>query len=308
MKSIFFGLISSLAFFILIACSSDSESTKTQASTLDINTTGSGFFNFTEYQPFQNKPIKVYYYIPENANSNTSIVFVFHGTGRNAKDYRDAAIAKANQYNFIVMAPEFSITYFPGGDSYNLGNVFVDGDNPSPSTLNPEDEWTFSVIEPLFDYIKQALNNSSSKYHIIGHSAGGQFAHRFVMFKPNAQFDKVVSSGSGWYTATDLNVTFPYGFKNSPLETISLSILFSKKLYIQIGTLDNDPNYPGLRHNTLSDAQGLNRFDRANYFFEKAQNLALLNNLEFNWQFYTQENVGHDYDKAIENAADIIFN
>lgn len=291
-----------------MTCSSDSNSLKILVLNLDSQTTGSGFFNFTDYQPFQNKPIKVYFYIPKNSNSNSSIVFIFHGTDRNAKDYRDATISKANQYNFIVMVPEFSNTYFPRGDGYNLGNVFIDGDNPTPNTLNPEDQWTFSLIEPLFNFIKGGLNNVSTKYHIIGHSAGGQFAHRFVMFKPNAKFDKVVSSGSGWYTTTDLSVQFPYGFMNSPLETLSLTCLFNKNLIIQIGAFDNDPNSAGLRHNELADTQGLNRLDRANYFFEKAQNLSLLNNLEFNWQFYINENVGHDFQPAIENAAYIIFN
>ena len=71
-------------------------------------------------------------------------------------------ISKANQYNFIVIVPEFSNTNFSGGDTYNLENVFIDGDNPSASTLNPEEAWTFSVIEPLIDYIKQNLNNNSS--------------------------------------------------------------------------------------------------------------------------------------------------
>ena len=307
MKSIFIIIIY-LVFFMLMACSGDSQSSKILASNLDYQTTGSGFFDFTDYQPFHNKPIKVYFYIPKNSNSNSSIVFIFHGTDRNAKYYRDAAISKANQYNFIVMAPELLNIDFPGGDGYNLGNVFIDGDNPTTSTLNPEDQWTFSLIEPLFDFIKGGLNNVSTKYHIIGHSAGGQFANRFIMFKPNAKFDKVVSSGSGWYTIPDISIQFPYGFKNSPLETLSLTSLFNKNLIIQIGALDNDPNSPGLRHNELADAQGLNRLDRANYFFQKSENLSLLNNLEFNWQFYINENVGHNFQSAIENAADIIFN
>ena len=307
MKSCSFTKIVCLVLVTLVACSSDPE-VLNEASVLNNQTTGTGFFIYTGYQPIQDKPIKVYYHIPQNINPNTPIVFVFHGDGRNAKDYRDATISKANQYNFIVIATEFSIANFPTGDAYNLGNVFVDGDNPTASTLNPEAAWTFSIIEPLFDFVKESLSNLSTKYQIIGHSAGGQFAHRFVMFKPNGRFDKVVASASGWYTVTDFSVKFPYGFKDSPLENSSLSSLFDKQLIVQIGSLDNDANAPALRHNSFADAQGLNRFTRANYFFEKAQSLSLSNNLEFNWQFYTNLNVGHDFKPAIENAADIIFN
>jgi len=288
-----------------ISCSENSDNSINESVILDEFVTGGGYFEFSD---FQSLVIKTYYHIPIYVTNNTPIVFVFHGAGRNAKDYRDAMIAKANQFNFIVIVPEFSIANFPGGDGYNLGNVFIDGDNPSIGTLNPEDEWAFSVIEPLFDFIKQSLNNFTPKYHIFGHSAGGQFAHRFMMFKPNARFDKVVSSGSGWYTVPDLDINFPYGFKNSPLEDNSFENLFEKQLTIQIGELDNDPNSAGLRHNQFADAQGLDRLERANYFFDKALQLSQENNLEFNWDLHINEEGTHNYLTASESAANLIFN
>ena len=288
-----------------ISCSENSDNSINESVILDEFVTGGGYFEFSD---FQSLVIKTYYHIPIYVTNNTPIVFVFHGAGRNAKDYRDAMIAKSNQFNFIVIVPEFSIANFPGGDGYNLGNVFIDGDNPSIGTLNPEEEWAFSVIEPLFDFIKQSLNNSTPKYHIFGHSAGGQFAHRFMMFKPNARFDKVVSSGSGWYTVPDLDINFPYGFKNSPLEDNSFENLFEKQLTIQIGELDNDPNSAGLRHNQFADAQGLNRLERANHFFDEALQLSQENNLEFNWDLHINEEGTHNYLTASESAANLIFN
>jgi pimeloyl-ACP methyl ester carboxylesterase len=288
-----------------ISCSENSDNSINESVILDEFVTGGGYFEFSD---FQSLVIKTYYHIPIYVTNNTPIVFVFHGAGRNAKDYRDAMIAKANQFNFIVIVPEFSIANFPGGDGYNLGNVFIDGDNPSIGTLNPEDEWAFSVIEPLFDFIKQSLNNFTPKYHIFGHSAGGQFAHRFMMFKPNARFYKVVSSGSGWYTVPDLDINFPYGFKNSPLEDNSFENLFEKQLTIQIGELDNDPNSAGLRHNQFADAQGLNRLERANHFFDEALQLSQENNLEFNWDLHINEEGTHNYLTASESAANLIFN
>jgi pimeloyl-ACP methyl ester carboxylesterase len=291
--------------FLLNSCSNDSIASTNNAAVLNEFTTGSGFF---EYTSFDDKLIRVFYHIPSNASASENMVFVFHGNGRNAKDYRDAMISKANQYGFIVITPEFSRTNFPGGDAYNLGNVFIDGDNPSPSTLNPESEWTFSVIEPLFDFVKQNVNNTSLKYQIFGHSAGGQFAHRFVMYKPNARYDKVVASASGWYTVPDFNVSFPYGFTQSPLETSNLEHLFQKRVFIQIGNLDNDPNASALRHNIFADAQGLNRLDRAQYFFDKIAVLAQENNLEFQWELHIKEGADHDFEIASQNAADLIFN
>lgn len=297
-----------IAYLVFSSCSDNSGLVSNNPEILNETTTGSGYFEYSNYAPFNGKVLKVYYYVPDNVNPNTKILFVFHGNGRNAKDYRDAVIAKANQHNFIVITPEFSTTNFPGGDAYNLGNIFIDGDNPSPSTLNPEGEWTFSVIEPLFDFVKQSINNTTLKYHIFGHSAGGQFVHRFVMYKPDAHYDKIVTSASGWYTATDLSITFPYGFGESPLETASLVRLFEKKMMIQVGNLDNDPNAAGLRHNEYADAQGLNRLKRAEHFFNKASLLANTGNVEFQWELHINDGADHNYEVASQYAADLIFN
>ena len=208
----------------------------------------------------------------------------------------------------ILLVPEFTTTQFPGGDGYNLGNVFTDGDNPSASSLNNESEWAFSVIEPLFTYAIQNLNNQSSKYHIIGHSAGAQFAHRFLFFKPLARIDKMVASASGWYTTLDLETNFPYGINASPLEDINFSLLFSKQLTILVGSNDNDPNSSALRHNSIVDLQGLNRLDRAISFYNNAQSKAADLNVNFEWDFVINPNEDHNYLIAVSKASDIIFN
>ena len=294
--------------FLSISCSESDEATKDDETDLTPGLTGSGFFEFSAYAPLASKPVKVYFHIPETTDANTPIVFLFHGDDRNASAYRDALINKSETYQFILLAPEFSEEYYPTGDQYNLGNVFVDGDNPSPATLNQESVWTFSIIEPLFDYVKQTMSNHAPTYHIIGHSAGGQFAHRLVFFKPNARFDTVVASASGWYTVPDASVDFPYGLKKSPLINQSLAQLYTKKLHIQIGSADNDPNSPGLRHNAQADAQGLNRLTRAHYFFNFANDHALENNYTFQWQITTAEGLNHSFGPAVNYAADLIFN
>ena len=289
----------------LTNCSEENRISQNIPEELNPLTNGSGFF---EYSSFGDKTIKVYYHIPANINANTKILFIFHGNGRNAKDYRNTMINKSEQYRFIIMVPEFSNSNFPGGDQYNLGNVYVDGDNPSSSTLNTEDEWTFSIIDPLFNYVKENIGNTTTNYNIFGHSAGGQFAHRFLQFKPNSMSDIVVASASGWYTVTNIDVRFPYGFKDSTLESLSLTDLFGKRLIVQVGDLDNDPSAAGLRHNAFADAQGLHRFERAQHFYNTALQLSIENNIQFNWILNINEGANHDYISASENAADLIFN
>lgn len=287
-----------LASFLFLACSENSVP-------INDEVTNDNPLVFTDGKT--NKSCNIYYHSPKNATSNSPIVFVFHGASRNAKDYRNAIISKANEFNFIAVVPEFSDENFPGGDGYNLGNVFVDGDNPSDNTLNPKDEWAFSLIEPMFNFVKDEFENNIVKYDIIGHSAGAQFAHRLVAFIPDASYNKIVVSAAGWYTVPDSDINFPYGFQQSPLEQLNLQYFFSKNIYIQVGELDNNPNAGGLRRNDIVDAQGINRFQRAYHFYNESKNSALSNNITFNWNIQTNYGLGHDFRAALPIAVDIIF-
>ena len=95
------------------------------------------------------------------------ILFSFHGASRNADDYRDFWINMANENEFMVFAPEFSSSNYPGlGDNYLMGNVFEDGDNPEAGELNSPNHWTFSVIEPLFEYIKLDISGTQCCYEL----------------------------------------------------------------------------------------------------------------------------------------------
>ncbi|MEO2148396.1 MAG: hypothetical protein ABGW56_04955 [Flavobacteriaceae bacterium] len=265
---------------------------------------GTGIFVYE----YLEKDIQVFYYTPANINENTPVVFTMHGGGRDAEGARDAMIDKAIQYNFIVVAPKITEADFSGGDGYNLGNVYVDGDNPSDATINPEEEWSFSIIEPLFDQIIASTESNVDLYQIAGFSAGAQFVHRFMFFKPNARYNKVVASAAGWYTVTDNNISFPYGFKNSPLINNSIQGLLNNSLFIQVGSLDNDPNAPGLRHNAYADAQGLHRLARGIHFFDKAQSIAQNNSYNINWSFTIINGIGHNLQGYSENACELIFN
>ena len=277
-------------------------------SLLTDNLVGTDSFKFTDQATLKNDEIDIFYHIPQVNSVTTPIVFVFHGGSRNPRTYRDSLISKADELGFIVMAPGLPSSLFPGGDGYNLGNVFVDGDNPSAGTLNDESEWAFSIIEPLFDHVKQQLGSQVSEYSVFGHSAGGQFSHRLLFFKPNARIDKMVASASGWYTTVDESRTFPYGFRSSPLDDIDLPSLLAKNLTVLIGENDNDPNADSLRRNGIADLQGTNRLSRAQFFHDQAQAKATDLGVPFNWKLVINENTGHQLNPAADRAMDLMFN
>ncbi len=262
---------------------------------------------YTDYVPLQDKPIRVFYHIPANSTSLTPILFVFHGTDRNATYSRDVMIANANKLGFIIIAPEFSDQYYPTADSYNLGNVFVDGDNPSSTTLNAESSWTYSVVEPIFNFMKTKIGSSLPTFDVFGHSAGGQFVHRLLLFKPLAKINRLVTASSGWYTMFDNTIDFPYGTKKSPVELSSYNNLFNKKVFVIVGDQDIDPNSSDLRHNEIVDKQGLNRLERAQYFYTQSRAGATKNGSPFNWKYYSLKNVGHDFVGTSSAAASFLY-
>jgi hypothetical protein len=258
------------------------------------NSTGS--FIFTPDPPINRPPIEVFYHIPEGDIATMPILMSFHGAERDGATYRDYWINMADTHDFMVFAPQFSSSNYPGlGDNYIMSNIFDDGDNPTPETYNDQNEWTCSVLDPLFEYIKSDISGIQENYSAWGHSAGAQFLHRLFMYLSNTKINVAVCSNAGWYTVPENTVSFPYGLLNGQLPDSDLITAFSKKLIVHLGQNDNDPNASGLRRNpTVDNQQGIHRLERGQYFFSTSQTVALNQNYTFNWEKHEVPNVGHD--------------
>ncbi|PTM03253.1 MAG: hypothetical protein DA405_10985 [Bacteroidetes bacterium] len=291
-----------LVIALFINCDTNEE---TQDSKLTLS--GAGVYAFDSYAPLADKSINYFYYLPKSSTSNSAIFIVLPGAGRDASALRDDLISKADEKGIIVLALEFSSADFPGSDAYNLANIFHDGDNPSPSTLNPEAEWTFSALDPIFEDFKALSGNTTVSYDVFGHSAGAQMIHRYLIFKPQAKFNRLVSSAAGWYAVPNPTIEFPYGLRNSPAETADPQAYFSKTAYIIVGQNDTDPNSFALRHNEQADQQGINRLQRAQYFFQESFDLASAANYDFKWQYRVVPNLGHDGSAMARFAMDFLY-
>lgn len=292
-----------LVFFMLACDKNEAVTPDDSESALS----GTGVLTYSGYAPLQDKPIRVFYHIPDDAGADAPILMVFHGNNRDALEARNALVAKSNQLGFITVVPEFSQDDFPGSDAYMLGNIFDDGDAPSDATLNDEESWTFSVIDPLFDFMKAQCGNETSRYDVFGHSAGGQFAHRLVLFKPEAKLNRVMAAASGWYTVPDAQIDFPYGTAKSPLESGGLQAVFSVSMTVMVGAEDTDPNSAALRHTEEADAQGMQRLERAQHFYEESRIIAQASGLPFQWQYTTVANAGHDFNANATAAVNALY-
>jgi hypothetical protein len=288
---------------LLLVSGCDTPSTTPPANIL----TGTGNFTFTGYAPLADKPIACFYHIPAGSTATTPVFMVVHGTGRDGKALRDALISTANQLKIIVLAPEFSETHYPGSNVFNLANIFVDGENPSPQTLNPESIWTFKVFDPIFADFKSFSGNATAQYDIFGHSAGAQLVHRFLQFTPNAKFNRLITSAAGWYMMPDATIRYPYGLKDCPAEAVNSADYFARKTYVMVGALDTDPNSFNLRHTPQADVQGNNRLERARHFYQEAFAIAGSKGQPFLWQYVAVPNVGHDGNALASAAANMLY-
>lgn len=266
-----------------------------------LNTKGSGFIKFTDYEPLSYKPVTLWYHSPKDNPSDLPILFVFHGTNRNGETYRDVWVQYSEQYQFLLITPEFDDDSFPGSASYNLGNIYDD-----VGALNPEEQWTFSMIEPIFDFVVAAVNSNQTSYDIYGHSAGSQFVHRFLTFKQNTRVNRAIAANAGWYTFTDFDIEYPYGLANSPAIQANVEELLQRPVVILLGEEDIQRS-SNLRQNEQADRQGYHRLERGTNYFKRASELALEYQVDFNWTKERVPGVGHSNSGMAPAAAKSLY-
>ena len=241
--------------------------------------TGSGSFELDQ--------VRVWYHSPDQADM--PVVFVLHGASRNADVYRDTWAPHADAHGFLLLAPEFSQANYPDENTFNLGNVF-----DKDGVRNSEDEWSFDVIEGIFDYVREQMGLQVTSYAFYGHSAGSQFIHRFLYFMPQNRAHLMVAANAGWYTMPTFEQAYPYGLAGSELSMEDLKRSLSHRVVVLLGTDDVDVNHPKLRRTPEALRQGAHRFERGHTFFQMAKREADSLGVPFNWQLDTVPGVGHN--------------
>ncbi len=86
--------------------------------------------------------VPVWVYVPYGATARTApVMILMHGAKRSPARYLSEWDQFAEAEGFIIVAPEFSKSLFPGSASYNRGNQFDSKSKPIDESL-----WSFSAI------------------------------------------------------------------------------------------------------------------------------------------------------------------
>jgi poly(3-hydroxybutyrate) depolymerase len=260
---------------------------------------GSGSFHFPLEQG--KRSLEVFTYQPQGANENTPIVIVMTGVNRNAITYRNDWINVADQYHLRIIVPRFTEQDFPGSLGYPLGNMI---DAKTHHAL-PQGQWSYTLVNAIFESLRQKGLTHQTQYYLFGNSAGCQFVHRMLTLLPQPQVKATVCAAAGWWTLPDTDQRWPYGLRQTPVNVNQgqISDYFAKPMLIVVGSDDDDPENHLLRRSKQAMAQGANRLERAENYFTASQQRAEQNNTPFNWHFVVLPGVGHNGAKMSIYAA-----
>ena len=261
----------------------------------------SGSFTYVDAQGDAAKRMTVYTYLPSGVGAkDAKILFALHGASKNARGMRDTWIAHANQYGLMVIAPLFDAGQWPSG-AYSYASVMSQaGRRYDPS------QWSFSVIEHLFDDVKSATGNPAATYYLYGHSEGGQFVHRLVTLLPAARYSRAVAANAGWYMMPNFGVKYPHGLGEAPVTDDSLRKALGRDFVVMLGDRDTDPNHYQLSKTPQAMAQGIHRYERGHNYFRQARERASELQCAFGWRLHTVPFAAHENSKMARAAAEVL--
>jgi pimeloyl-ACP methyl ester carboxylesterase len=245
------------------------------------------------------KSIPVHYYLPNFSKDALQTQIVLHGASRNAIDYLEGWREKADLYKLALIVPEFSKEAFTISE-YNQGMLIDQNDQLTDYNL-------FHVIDDIFEFVAEKLELSLDKFNIFGHSAGGQFVHRFMLFHNSPYVGKAVAANPGWYTYPSHDLEFPYGIKGLQSESIKgIEAFYNEELIILLGDADT-LRTSNLRTSPEADAQGLHRLARGERYYELNKQRAADEQKVFRWRKVYVPNAGHDHLLMSPGAAEAIY-
>ena len=267
------------------------------------------FFSFETYSKDINKvtyaswdkpDVDLLYTLPKVINKNTKVIFIIHGSSRDAKRYLNAWEFDAKNKNVILVAPYFTNEYFPNYATLQMATS-------SGRILKNQSNNLKNSISSFYSFFKSKYNLESSTYRIFGFSGGSQFVHRYLMYGDDKKIEKAAIGSAGWYTFLN-NEPFPYGTKNMPLERERYEWFLSTQVLFIIGDKDDDPNHSTLNLSRGARKQGDHRLERGQNYFKNLVEFGQEFQMPFRWRYKVVSNLDHNTEEMIKNASSFLLN
>jgi pimeloyl-ACP methyl ester carboxylesterase len=127
-----------------------------------------------------------------------SLLVTVHGANRTAEKYRDLFVDFSEANDCVVLAPLFPMSTADLTSVHNLKEIEFDGTRFDQALLDMVDE------------VAEGWGLDAQRFGLFGFSAGGQFAHRFLMLHPE-RLAAVSVGAPGRLTRPDQAIPWPDG-------------------------------------------------------------------------------------------------
>jgi poly(3-hydroxybutyrate) depolymerase len=250
---------------------------------------------------FPDRPLVLHAARPHEYNTQTPVLFVHHGVGRNGSDYRDYWLDLVDETGVLAISIEFPEASFPEYLWYHFGNLHAKDGTP-----NPREAWTFGIDARLFEQLRAQGITTRQRYGLFGHSAGGQFVHRMVSFGFRDRVAVAVSANAGTYAMPDLATPWPFGLGETDVDTDALRALLAFPITVMAGTEDIVPTGRFFPKGPRSMRQGATRYERAQNYVRFGRTAAASLHTRCAWTIIDVPNVGHDGKRMSAAAAPVV--
>jgi hypothetical protein len=282
-----FGLLVSFGLLILQPQPQPQPQPQTQSTAIPV---GSGKI----VVEIGSRKLDVFTYKPANYKDGPLVV-IFHGTNRNADEYRDFGKGMADRFGALVAAPLFDNKQFPS-EAYHNGGMF------KKAMLLPPEEWTGNMTPKIAAEVRRLEGRPKMPYYFFGHSAGGQFLSRISGFVyPGAV--RIVAANPGGHLFPTRDLPYPYGFGKLPKELSdddAIQLYLAQPLTIYVGTADRGKEQLPMGETAMK--QGPNRYERGKNCFKMGQELARQKGWSFNWRLVEAPGIAHDGKGMLDHA------
>lgn len=275
---------------------------RVQAHTEDKLKPGEGTFTYQSYLPFAHRPVDVHYYIPEGDIRRMPVIFVFEGADRGYSYLLKAWKEEAEKHKFMVFIPHFDLQAYPLSDYQEVGMM-----NADYTSVQPVEKQTPMLVDKIYEFVRQQTGSQRKGYMLYGHSAGGQFVQRFMLFHDSPFVERAIIGSPGWYTFPDTEEDFPYGVRNiSSITPERIKRYLAKPIILQLASGDTIRE-SFLRKTPEADAQGSNRLERGNRFYEYLHQIAQKNKWPCNWRKIEEKGIGHHSNGMGQRAVPVLL-